>query len=183
MALDDSDRRRFFFALLVTLVAVPTLWWVSRDDAAAGEIGGNGETISTDATTSTTSTTIAPPTTVGKSNLPPPEAVESVPVFLDGPEAEIGGVTEIAVPGQPTSQIIVGEASYSRAFGAGDACLSRTITTGGTITVLNLDNNRSTTCVVSLASATQRQEIVMGVDRFAEIADLTDAPIPVEIRL
>lgn len=176
MALDDTDRGRFFFALLITLVALPTLWWFSREEAAtSAEASVTTEVVP--------STTEAPPTTIGRTNLPPPEGVDSVPIFLDGPEGQIGGVPEIAVPGQPTTASIIAEATFRRALAGGQTCLSRTIQAGGIITVVNLDNNRSTTCQVVLAPATQRDDLVMAVDRFTEIADLTDAPIPVEIRL
>ena len=81
MALNDTDRGRLFFALLITLVAVPSLWWFSRDDAAPDQ--------STVTTAVAPQTTEAPPTTVGRTNLPPPEAVDSLPIFLDGPEGQI----------------------------------------------------------------------------------------------
>ena len=175
MALNDTDRGRFFFALLITLVAVPSLWWFSRDDAAPDQ--------STVTTAVAPQTTEAAPTTIGQTNLPPPEAVDSLPIFLDGPEGQIGGVPEIAVPGQPTTASIIAEATFRRALAGQQTCLSRTILVSRIITVVNLDNNRATTCRVLLAPATQRQDLVMDVDRFTEIADLTDAPIPVEIRL
>jgi hypothetical protein len=175
VALNDTDRGRFFFALLITLVALPSLWWFSRDDTAADQ--------TTVTTAAAPPTTEAPTTTIGRTNLPPPDAVDSVPIFLDGPEGQIGGVPEIAVPGQPTTASIIAEATFRRSLAGEQTCLSRTIQVGGIITVTNLDNNRSTTCRVSLAPATQRDDLVMDVDRFTEIADVTDAPIPVEIRL
>lgn len=176
MALDDTDRRRFFLALIVTLLALPALWWFNRDN-------DNDPAQVTVATESAPTTTEAPPTTIGQTNLPAPEEIDDEPIFLDGPEGQIGGVPEIAVPGQPTTETIIADATYQRSLAGQRTCLSRTILTGGTITVVNLDNNRSTTCQVSLAPPTQREDLVMDVEQFTEIADLTDAPIPVEIRL
>ena len=122
MALDDNDRGRFFFALLVTLVALPSLWWFGRDDGAGDTSRPGGAAVATEPTPATTE---APPTTIGRTNLPPPDAVDSVPIFLDGPEAQIGGVPEIAVPGQPTTESIIAAATFRRALAGEQSCLSR----------------------------------------------------------
>ena len=56
------------------------------------------------------------------------------------------------------------------------------MTSGSRITVVNLDNNRSMTCTTVLAPGDAVGELVMSTSTFAGIADLTDAPISVEIR-
>jgi hypothetical protein len=180
VALDNKDRGRFFFALLITLIALPSMWWFSQSDTTAETSQDGDVAVTTDPTPSTPE---PPPTTIGQTNLPPPDAVGSVPIFLDGPEGQIGGVPEIAVPGQPTTESIIADATFRRSMAGQQTCLSRTILSGGIVTVVNLDNNRTTTCRVSLAPAGQREDLVMDLDRFTEIADVTDAPIPVEIRL
>ncbi len=56
------------------------------------------------------------------------------------------------------------------------------IGSGQQVTVVNLDNNRSVTCTAILAPSSAADQLVMASELFAELADLTDAPIPVEIR-
>ena len=56
------------------------------------------------------------------------------------------------------------------------------ISSGRQVVVVNLDNNRSVTCTAILAPASAAAQLVMASELFAELADLTDAPIPVEIR-
>ena len=53
---------------------------------------------------------------------------------------------------------------------------------GSEVTVVNLDNNRSVRCITALAGAGDIDQLVLHTSAFSEIADVTDAPIPVEIR-
>ena len=52
---------------------------------------------------------------------------------------------------------------------------------GATITVTNLDNSRSVQCVSSVGGAPPEETVVLATATFAQIADLTDAPVPVQI--
>ncbi len=56
------------------------------------------------------------------------------------------------------------------------------VSSGTKITVVNLDNNRSVTCTTALSPGNAAGDLVMHTSAFATIADLTDAPISVEIR-
>jgi hypothetical protein len=47
--------------------------------------------------------------------------------------------------------------------------------------VTNLDNSRSMTCIASVSPAGIFESIVVHTDAFLSIADLSDAPVPVEI--
>lgn len=180
MALDDTDRRRFFLAAIVSMLALPALWWVNRDDQSAGpNLATAGVEIAADAATAADDVT----TTLAESNLPPLDTTTgSAPVFLDGPVPNAVGVTEIAIPAGSSDSSILTTASYRSSISGSDVCLSKTVTPGREITVVNLDNNRMTTCRVGLAPATQVEELVMHTDLFVVLADLTDAPIPVEVR-
>jgi hypothetical protein len=50
-----------------------------------------------------------------------------------------------------------------------------------TVSVTNLDNGRSITCVTSIAPFSQIADIVLHTDTFSLLADLTEAPITVEL--
>ena len=187
MALDDTDRRRFLLAALVSLLAFPALWWFNRDDPSSGpstasvgvEVGGSidGEP------PAEPDDAVTVDSTIGHSNLPSePTVLDQPPIFLDGPASPVGGVSEIAIPNADALETIITRATYGSIAGS-DRCLARNITTGQEITVINLDNNRIITCRVTLAPATQIADLVLQTEQFETLADLTDAPIPVQIRL
>jgi hypothetical protein len=52
---------------------------------------------------------------------------------------------------------------------------------GLSVTVTNLDNGRSITCVTSIAPFNQTADLVMHTEAFSLLADLTEAPITVEL--
>jgi hypothetical protein len=177
MHVDYPERRRLLLATLLTLVALPALWLMSRDDksgapnvATAGVVVENGVTV--DATDA--------------SDPANPEAAASLgehdPVFLDGPAAQPGGRAPIAVPAPPQEEVRHASATYRSTVGR-RACLVPFVPTGTRLTIVNLDNNRSTTCVAIYSAATEVEDVVLHTNTFLELADLTDAPIPVEFRL
>lgn len=184
MAIDDSDRRRVMIVALLTLLALPALWWVNRDgDAAGPTVATAGVELAAPEEAGSTAPTIAVATTAPGPHLPPLEAVgDEAPVFLDGPAANSGRVVEIAVPGRSGDDVMIVEASFRNSMGNEDTCLITGMTTGASVTITNLDNDQSITCRVGLAPPTQDVGVVLHAARFRELADLTDAPIPVEIR-
>jgi hypothetical protein len=153
--------------LVVTLLAVGGWWVVSRarDDGRAADDG-------------------SAPTTERGSQLPPiAPAGQSVPVFLDGPVAPpVNGVPEVAVPPLPDDPPIEATATYRSSVAGTSTCLVAGFATGRTVTIANLDNGRTVTCLTTTAPAEQREDVILHTVLFAELADLTDAPIPVEIR-
>ena len=187
MALDNTDRRRFLLAALVSLLALPAVWWVNRDDPSSGpntasvgvEVGGtlDGEPVDQP------DDVVTIESTSGESNLPSePTVIDQTPIFLDGPASAVGGVSQIAVPNADLLETIITRATYGNISGTG-RCLARNITTGQEITVINLDNNRTIVCRVTLAPETQAADLILQTSQFETLADLTDAPIPVQIRL
>jgi len=156
----------------VTLLALPALWWANQDDdSGAPTVASVGVAVG-DAASDTNDD--AP----GSDDA----ATVNEPVFLDGPSTGNGGAADIAVPAAPARDPIAGLATYSSVIGNIDKCFAKGITTGTRITVVNLDNNRSIECVATLAPAIQRDDLVMHTRAYLELADLTDAPIPVEMR-
>jgi hypothetical protein len=65
---------------------------------------------------------------------------------------------------------------------ADGTCIVVDMTSGSRVTVVNLANNRAVRCTTVLAPGNEAGALVMNTEAFASIADLTDAPITVEIR-
>ena len=63
------------------------------------------------------------------------------------------------------------------------ACLVREVDPGLTVTVKNLDNGRSVTCVTARSSSEQVADVILHTDSFTRLADPTEAPIAVELSL
>ena len=167
MALTQLDRRRILLASALTIVALPALWYANRPDSGAPSVAVAGLAVNPTGDTETAPVADGPP---------------DAPVFFDGPSSQVGaGLAEIAVPAAPTAERTTGRANFRSDVPVG-ICRSTAIGNGQSITVVNLDNNRSITCTTVLAPANAGDELVMHPDLFSRIADLTDAPIPVEIR-
>jgi hypothetical protein len=170
MSLTRTDRRRFFLATTLTLLALPAVWWANEQrSSGAPNVAVLGADVDDDETAPTAT---APPTTTGTVQ----------PVFLDGPSGKAGaGLPEIAIPAAPEIDHVRATATF-RSSVPGDFCIVPGVLNGRTVTIVNLDTNRSTTCVTIFEPGTPGEQIVLHTDRFSELADLTDAPIPVEIR-
>jgi hypothetical protein len=176
MHVNYPERRRLLLATVITLVALPALWLVSRDNgsgapnvATAGVVVENG--------TRTEATDTPEDGDGGTAGLG-----EHDPVFLDGPAAQPGAVGEVAVPAPPREEVRLASATYRSTVGRW-SCLVPFVPTGTKLTIVNLDNNRRTTCVAIYSPASEVEDVVLHTDTFLELADLTDAPIPVEFRL
>lgn len=178
MALTNTERRRIFLAMALTFLALPALWWANQSEGASApniatvgvEVGTEGETANS-AAREPAGSALAD------------QLGEADPVFLDGPAGDAGGAAEIAVPAAPRRELITTSATFSSKVPSSTLCLVPGIAHGSRITVVNLDNNRSTTCVTVLAPSGSGADLVLHTSTFSELADLTDAPIPVEIRL
>ncbi len=171
MTRPEPDRRRFVLATLVTLLALPALWWINQDDdSGAPNVASVGVEVADGS--------------VAASGVEAAIEVEddgTEPAFLDGPSSGNAGLPEIAVPAPPDEEPITGTASYSSVISGGQ-CLTNTTEPWNEVTVVNLNNNRSIKCLVAPAPDSQTTDIVLHTRRYNSLADLTDAPIPVEIR-
>lgn len=177
MAFEDSDRRRTTVLLILTIIAVPIAFFVTRADDAEGDVGvdpATGEVIPANGDTLDASDN-------GPSR-PPLVASDAEPAFLDGPAADPNpGVAEIAIPQRPETAPVRLEASYRSTVAGQRTCLVKDLPSGLTVSVTNLDNGRSITCVTSIAPFSQTAAIVLQTDTFSLLADLTEAPITVEV--
>jgi len=171
MAYSDTDRRRFVLATVLTLVALPALWWANESTSTgAPSIAAAGVDVAAAGG--------QPATSAADSDA---EAV--APVFLDGPSGVAGaGIAEIAVPAGPLIDRITTSATFRNSMPTASTCFVAGIPQGSEVTVVNLDNNRSVRCTTALAGSDGVDRLVLHTSAFSEIADVTDAPIPVEIR-
>jgi hypothetical protein len=105
------------------------------------------------------------------------------PVFLEGPSAQVGsGLAEIAVPAPPAVARVSTTATFRNSVTGRDTCVVPGLLDGGTVTVVNLDNGHRVTCAATFVPGNLGDEILLSRHAFSQLADLTDAPIPVEIR-
>ena len=181
-----SDRLRIVAVSALTVLALPLLLNENRGEAgqrppavAAVGIGGLGAADSdgpaTTAATGPTSTTAPAEATTSGGYL-------SGAATSDGPH-----VIDIAVPANKSSKTAAGKAGYRRwapgTFSAANPCATLLAPRGVTITVTNLDNGHSITCVnVGNQGIAKGTDIVVQSEYFEQLADLVQAPVPVELR-
>ena len=177
---DYAQRRRVALALAITVIAAPAAFLLNR--------GGDEEPIATGPL----------PTVVGTVHgVGGDPAVSAGPVVTEAPDttsalgtAPVGylaGSTvpddrspaQIAIPRLPES--VRGVATFSSTIESTLRCHAKGVPFNATLTVTNLDNSRSVQCVASIGGPPPETDIVLATDTFAEIADLTDAPVPVQI--
>ncbi len=183
MTLNDTDRRRIIAVTVLTLVALPALWWAntSENSSTSPNLAVAGIDPDLDAPAATPNPASAP------APAPAPAAADDglddvAPVFLEGPTSAAGaGQAQIAVPAKPLIDVVITRATF-RSNLADGTCIVADMTSGSTVTVVNLANNRSMTCTTMLAPGNGSGDLVMSTNAFSGIADLTDAPISVEIR-
>ncbi len=164
MAFDDSDRRRTSVLMILTIIALPAVYFFTKAE---------------DASTAVDDTAVV---AEDGPNRPPLEVSDQLPSFLDSPTVELDpGIAEVAVPARPDTEPIRLSASYRSTVPGGRTCIVKGIAGGLTVTVKNLDNGRTITCVTQRAPVEQSDELLLFTDTFARLADLTEAPITVEL--
>ncbi len=177
MAFEDTDRRRTLLLGVLTLIALPAIYLYARSDASADTSGDSDPSAEVVAATDP-----VPVVTDNGSNRPPITVSDTDPIFLDGPVGDVNpGVNEIAIPSRPAIPPLELSASYRSTVAGVRSCLVRGLTTGLTVSIKNLDNGRSITCVTSTAPFTQVEDVVLHSDTFALLADPTEAPISIEL--
>ncbi|MEX2626649.1 MAG: hypothetical protein WD225_07175 [Ilumatobacteraceae bacterium] len=108
--------------------------------------------------------------------------------FLQGPEVDVeptraaDAPIAVAVPAPPRGVVDTASATFSGSSIPGsNVCLVADAPFSARVRVTNLDNGRTLTCVASVNPAGSRHEVVLHTDAFTRIADLIEAPVPVEI--
>jgi hypothetical protein len=182
MAHDYGQRRRVALALAVTVIAAPAAFLLNRSS-------GDDEPATT-GTVDTVVGTVAPAggTSPATAVAPVTESPDETDALGTSPPGYLSGTTvpgdvdaaQIAVPRLPES--VKGLATFSSDIDSTLRCHANAeVPFNATITVTNLDNSRSVQCVSSIGGAPPETTIVLATATFAEIADLTDAPVPVQI--
>ena len=144
---------------------------LSATDAAPG-----AETFA--ATADPTVTTTTPVAVAAPDDAPGSQA----PVYLAGPSSNVGaGLSRVAVPAKPTIERISTTATFRGSLGS-RSCGIPGMVNNRTVTIVNLDNGRRVTCTTVLQRGELGDEVALATGLFSQLADLTDAPIPVEIR-
>jgi hypothetical protein len=173
MTRDYAQRRRIAVAAAITVIAAPAAFLLDRggDDTDSGGPTTFVGTIAGDVAEAAPAAT-APVAT---------DAMGTTPVgYLDGTAApRDGDPATIAIPRLP--QAISGTASFRRSTSSPTACQVKGVPFNSTVTVTNLDNGRSVQCIASVGGAEPDDDVVLHADAFVQIADLTDAPVPVQI--
>ena len=171
MRFDDRDRRRLGFATVLTIAALPAVWLVNRDDPATGP---NVAAVGLAAEGGAPTTTIEPIDPMGEVQAKYLEGGSTTPPPVQVP---------IAVGSSDSRVVATGHAVFRRSVGDPTVCLFSGIAPGETVTVVNVDNGRSTECRTrSQQPDAPVGELVMHPDRFIQIADLMSAPVDIEVR-
>jgi hypothetical protein len=181
MAHDYAQRRRVALALAITVIAAPAAFLLNRS-------GGDDEPV-TAGTLETVVGTVPPAGGSTSPAAPVTEAPSDTNALGTAPAGYLSGTTvpgdfdaaQIAVPRLPES--VRGLATFSSAIESTLECHADAaeVPFNATITVTNLDNSRSVQCVSSIGGGKPETTVVLATATFAQIADLTDAPVPVQI--
>lgn len=179
MSPDYAQRRRVALAVAITAIAAPAAFLLDRGGDEPEQVVTTvvGSVVSGE----TTATTGAPDRVDTPQGTDPMGTAPAA--FLEGagtvaPEEP----ATIAIPRLPDA--VEGRATFSRSIRKVTSCqISATVGApfGGAVTVTNLDNSRSVQCINDVGGAAPDQEVVLNADAFGQIADLTDAPVPVQI--
>ena len=161
-----AERRRLVVAMALTVILLPFMF-----------VGGGN---SGESTTSDPAGSSAPAVPGVASDTEPAN-----PAFLpvEGNSADPEIIT-VNVPAPPEGTVIKGNSTFIRwpqTMGL-RPCATPHALIGAVVTVRNVNNGRSITCDnVSIQALTSGYVIVIHTELFTEIADLVDAPVPVEI--
>jgi hypothetical protein len=164
--LSSVDRRRLNAAIALTAIALPVLFIASAgsSDADEGSIAA-------------TTTTVEIPSIAGDRDI-------DAPANLEGPVvADPVGEGQLAFPADNSGRMLRGKATFKRfPDGAEGACATTLVPLGAEITVRNLDNGRKTVCSnINIGPTSATFDIVLHTGVFEKIAQLVDAPLPVEL--
>lgn len=159
------DKNRMTVAVIATAVLIPLLFMA----------GGRSSDSTADTVKATTTTYDLGLSTDGTAD---------APANLNGPVSQDpNGSGQIAYPADNNGQIARVTASFKRfPNSAKTGCSTTAAPLGATITVLNLNNGHKTTCLnINIGPTTGTFGIIMNTTVFENIAELLDAPLPVEL--
>lgn len=171
--MDVHDRRRLVLAAALTVVAMPALFLIDRNDSSgstAPAVAAAGvPTPGADAASDVAENTYEPET----------------PVFLDDSvPLQAPAVIDIVIPAAAGDRQKTATASFQRYIDPKVVrpCTTTLAPTGVLLVITNLNNGQVTTCTNTMTTAPPPGvDMTIDTDVFVAIADLTDAPIPVQL--
>ncbi len=188
LRVNPVDRKRLLVASALTLVALPLLLSENRKNerdpslAIVSPDAGLASQLQTGATSPATTPVEPTPTaaTVAPS-LPEIRSAADITAPPAQPSTQEG--TQLPTPAIPVMQ---GDATWDRwipaEVGTSSPCATPLAALGQQVTVTNLDNGRSVTCVVVDQGPLQLHVIVkIDAALFQSLADLGESPIPVRL--
>jgi hypothetical protein len=177
LLVERSDRLRIIAVSALTVVALPLLVAQTRGEgtSSAAVVGPANELATRTAGPSPAATDAAAPSSTDGGFLGGPTT---------GPPAT---VIDIAVPSPKPDDRATGKAGFKRwapgTVAMWNPCATALVKAGTTITVTNLDNGHSVQCVnVGSSGVPKGTDIVIQTEFFAQLGDLVQAPVPVELR-
>lgn len=161
---------------MITLLALPTIWLVNRDEAGPSSARPNVAAVGIDPGEADAAT--APGTPVSEFN----PMGESGAMYLEPANSAIPPNSVVVAIGTTPDEVVSTARGSYRRTGDVDICLFNGIPGGQDVIVVNVANGRSIECTTSLTPPGDGDMLIMHVSRFQKIADLTAAPIHLEIR-
>lgn len=179
MAPDYAQRRRVALAVAITAIAAPAAFLFDR---------GNNEPqqVVTTVVGSVVGDTTAPSAGAAPdaSNPQGTDPMGTTPAAFLEPSGSVAPdePATIAIPRLPDA--VEGRATFTRSIAKVTSCQVKASVGapfGTAVTVTNLDNSFSVQCINDTGGAEPDHEVVLHADAFSQIADLTDAPVPVQL--
>lgn len=160
---------------MITLLALPTIWLANRDEDGPSSSRPNVAVIGIDpgeADDGTSSPTVSDFDPMGGSGA----------MYLQPATTLVPPVSAVVVVGTSHGAAVArARGTYRRSVPTG-TCMYNGIRGGEDITVVNVANGRSIRCTSAPSESTEADLLVMSTTQFQKIADLTAAPIHIEVR-
>ena len=167
MQLSQIDRNRILVAAVFTALVLPITWV-----ASAGSTSNTQNTQPVEITTTTIDSGLIT------------DADTDLPANLEGPQTQVQtGQGQVAFPSQQPSNSYRGLASFKLLPEAAQSgCATNAVPLGTRVTVQNLNNGRKITCTnINIGYIPAGVDIVLHTKLFGNLANLVDAPLPVEL--
>ena len=172
MTPDYAQRRRLAVAAAITAIAVPALFlFDSGDDTEQLVIPVVASVVADEANQ---------PGATSPQVVDDPMGDTSAAFLQQSDTVPVNDPATIAIPRLP--DVIEGKATFSRDIVAVTSCQVAGpvgAPLGVAITITNRDNSRSVRCINDIVAPEPDYQVVLHPDAFAQIGDLTDAPVPV----
>jgi len=163
-------------ASVITLLALPTIWLVNRDEAGPSSARPNVAVVGIDPGEADSA---ASASGVPVSEFDPMGA--SGAMYLEPATSVVPPESVVVAVGTTPDELVANARGSYRRDGDLDVCLFNGIPGGEDVTIVNVANGRSVECTTSTFQG-DTDMLILHFTRFQKIADLTAAPIHVEIR-